>query len=141
MKNRFAFAACFLIVVCLTDTLPAKAQNTGHYPYPYPYHIQSKKNNKEKIDLVNRCERSLGIPFPKILLFKQAGYLEATILSCDSDMKVRITGDGDLILFESTIHKLQKEWQLDIDFLQPDKRYKIMFISPSGGYVFGYFLK
>jgi hypothetical protein len=72
--------------------------------------MHPRKSNKEKIDLVNKCERRLDVSLPKVLLFKTIDHLETSILSNDYDIRVQIIGEGNFVLFETTINKLQPEW-------------------------------
>lgn len=99
MKKLFVLSILF--AACLINTLPTNAQNC--------YSQSSKKVDKEKIDLGSKLERRLSVYLPKILLFKRGEFLEATLISSDCDIKVQITGRGDLVLFESTINRFQQE--------------------------------
>lgn len=102
---------------------------------------ESKKSEKEEIRLQVKAERSSTSKLPDITLFKKSNNLDATIFSGDSDIKVQILHENKTIVYEATINQFQHNWQLNIEFLQPDTRYIIKFIPPKGGYLFGSFYK
>jgi hypothetical protein len=103
--------------------------------------MSPRKNNKEKIRLETKCERSSGLLLPQILLFKDNNRLEADIISGGEDITVQIVDNNRQIVYEAVISQFQQEWQLDINFLQSSNRYQIKFITLKEGYLLGNFSK